>query len=61
MGGAPVYQANVLGSDGRTACADRDEIEGVVFSTLNPETDLPLKVSNVIYYGACGRLNIRCL
>jgi peptide alpha-N-acetyltransferase len=39
----------------------RDEIEGVVFSTLNPETDLPLKVSNVIYCNACVRLNIRCL
>lgn len=39
----------------------RDEIEGVVFSTLNPETDLPLKVSNVIYCEACVRLNIRCL
>ena len=39
----------------------RDEIEGVVFSILNPETDLPLKVSNVIYCGACVRLNIRCL
>lgn len=39
----------------------RDEIEGVVFGTLNPETDLPLKVSNVIHCGACFRLNIRCL
>jgi N-alpha-acetyltransferase 15/16, NatA auxiliary subunit len=39
----------------------RDEIEGVAFSTLNPETDLPLKVSNVFYCSACGRLNIRCL
>ena len=38
----------------------RDEIEGVVFSTLNPDTDLPLKVSNVIYCSACVRLNIRC-
>ncbi len=40
----------------------RDEIEGVVFSTLNPETDLPLKVSNVIYCGAYIRLiDIHCL
>ena len=34
----------------------RDEIEGVVFGTLNPETDLPLKVSNVMYCSACVRL-----
>jgi hypothetical protein len=41
--------------------SSRDEIEGVVFSTLNPETDLPLKVSNAIYCSACVKLNIRCL
>ena len=40
----------------------KDEIEGVVFSTLNPETDLPLKVSNVIYYNGYVRfINIRRL
>ena len=37
----------------------RDEIEGVVFGTLNPETDLPLKVSNVADCSARVRLNIR--
>lgn len=36
----------------------RDEIEGVAFSTLNPDTDLPLKVSDVIYCSACARLTI---
>ena len=39
----------------------RDEIEGVVFSTLNPETDLPLKVRNIIHRSASVRLNFRCL
>ena len=37
----------------------RDEVEGVVLSTLIPETDLPLKVSNVADCNTRAMLNIR--
>ncbi len=38
----------------------RDEIEGVVFGTLNPETDLPLEVCDFIDCSVSVVLNIRC-
>ena len=38
----------------------RDEVEGVVLGTLNPEMDLSLKVSNVVDCSTRAVLNICC-